>query len=81
MAAYDPRSHAKRREIPTFFRRFRLTSWILLFILAKGSAALIETDYWQSGSSNLKAYGTATSPRRVYLRLLFTAYRGRRSEN
>ena len=45
MAAYDPRNHTKRHETRAFFVRFRVTSWIVLFILTnKKWGALIKTD-------------------------------------
>ena len=43
MAAHDPRNHTKRHETQAFFRRFRVTSWIVLCIFQK-MGTLVETD-------------------------------------
>jgi len=37
MAADDPRNHTKRHETRALFVRFRVTSWIVLFISTKGN--------------------------------------------
>jgi len=37
-SVYDPRSYTKRHETRAFFVLFRVTSWIVPFVVAKESA-------------------------------------------
>ena len=66
-AADDPRNHTKRHKTRAVFVRFRVASWIVLFISTKEVGALIETDdYVREGSVAIRRgalpYGRASAP-------------------